>query len=75
MSYVGRFPGGTSPFRSTGKGSVSVRARRGAVRARRFHTATDDTTFDSPPRALFSMHISPTMSALSVWKGCAAHVV
>jgi len=24
---------------------------------------------------LFSMHIRPTMSALSVWNGCAAHVV
>ena len=75
MSYVGRFPGGTSPFRSTGNGSKSVRASCGAVRASSFHTATEDTTIDSPPIVLFSRHIKPTMSALSVWKGCAAQVV
>ena len=47
----------------------------GAVSTRRFHTAVEETTRDSPPKVLFSMHIRPTMSALSVWNGCAAHVV
>ena len=75
MSYVGRFPGGTSPLRSTGKGDASVLARRGADVASSFHTALVLTTWLSPPSALLAMQSSPTISELSVWKGCAAHVV
>ena len=55
--------------------SARRRASVGAVSTKRFHTAVDETTRDSPPKVLFSMHIRPTMSALSVWNGCAAQVV
>ena len=75
MSYVGILPGGTSPFRSTGNGFNNSDASVGVVSTKRFHTAVEETTRDSPPKVLFSMHIRPTMSALSVWNGCAAQVV
>ena len=62
-------------MRSTGKGSRSAAAISGRSDANALYTAAVLTTWLSPPSRAFSTHSKPTMSALSVWKGCAAAVV